>query len=142
MKHVKEYSVAAIVSGVIGICVALPFIQLFETGVHEYILKSFISGFIIGVLSKTVLAFFYRNVRDNTFQAFFAVIITISAVTYLATYVMGLRNILFSALIVLIADIAGVITTYISYNYAKRINDKLFRAQLSLKETLARRRES
>jgi len=92
MKLLREYIFIVLLSGVLGIAVALPFLPLFDAGAAEYIAKSCLCGAVIGAATKTTFIFFFRNVLRRTALSFLTVIGTISVFTYAASYIMGLRS--------------------------------------------------
>jgi hypothetical protein len=139
MKTIKEYAVIAMISGILGIFVAIPFAGLFEDDIKVYLTRSFTVGFVIGFLTKAICLFFFKNIRNNQFKSIAAVLATISAVTFSAAYVMGLRHIPYAILITLISDTVGVISFYTIFSYARKINEKLLLAQSKIREDLIRK---
>ena len=80
MKLLKEYLFLSLLSGILGIAVALPFLPLFDIGTAEYIAKSCLCGAVIGAVIKSAFIFFYRNVLKRAVLSFLIVIGTISVV--------------------------------------------------------------
>lgn len=138
MKIVKEYLFVAFISGLIGMLVALPFTWLFDFGIPGYLVRSYLVGFCIGLLTKLVLSYSLRNVRKNTFLSFAVLLATIFVCTASAAFVMGLRNLLFAVLMALIADMAGMAANWLIYRYAKKMNYKLSEVQIRIKNSQSR----
>jgi|GEM_PF-2433793 len=132
LKEVTDLIITSLISFIIGGFVALPFILMnkyFESftflDVFLFLLKSMITGASIGFISRITFMFFYRNIRKNPFWAFFSIIFTIAAGTFLGAYIIGERKILFIILMIAIAEIIGLLLAYFIYKYSEKLNTHL-----------------
>ncbi len=134
MKNWKEAVVTIFISGIIGAMVGLPIIIIETKSVFNYyLLFSAIAGMVIGILSRWLFMFFYRNLKENAFFAFTAIIIINGLCTFLITYLFGVRNILYYIFLIGIAQLLGNSFAFMMYRYNIKLNEKLKETQEKFK---------
>lgn len=133
MKCGAKYEVSIVlimfISGIIGVCVALPFVLYYHEKILSNLIWSFLSGMAIGFTATYVFSIFIRNARKNPTGSFVLVGLTIGIGTVLAALLLSLEDMRQLGMMVLLAETVGLIMTYGTYRYATRLNDRLLRTQ-------------
>jgi len=125
----KEFIIIALVSGIIGDLVALPFILKTPENLTMDLLGSFGVGLSIGVIAMITSYFIFRNIRTNTFQAFTSLAVIIGFGTYLGAYFMGERNLPDIFIMIFSAELVGNSFACLIYRRAVKLNEHLKKVQ-------------
>lgn len=123
--NLKEFIIIAIISGVIGDLVALPFILKTPDNLILDLLGSYGIGLSIGVISMITSFFIFKNIRTNTFQVFASIIVIIGFGTYLGANFMGEQNPIDLFIMIFLAELVGNSLAFLLYRRTVKLNEQL-----------------
>lgn len=129
MRRIRELVGILLVSSFIGMCVGLPFIFLEGSDLLRGLVISSSTGIIIGISATLAFIFVFRNVNKKTLISFLLVFIIIGLGTFLGPFLTGLRNILYIVIMVILAEIFGMIATIIIFRKTRILNKSLVGTQ-------------
>ena len=122
---IKEFVIIALISGLIGVLVAMPIILNSSENLFLDLLGSFAVGMSIGIVSLTALYFVFRNIGKYTFWTFCLLTLMIGSGTFLGAYLMGERSVLNFLIMILPAELIGNSMAAVIYKRATKINERL-----------------
>ena len=121
----KEFVIIALISGLIGVLVAMPIILNNSESLFLDLLGSFAVGMSIGIVSLTALYFVFRNIGKYTFWTFCLLTLMIGSGTFLGAYLMGERSVFNFLIMILPAELIGNSMAAVIYKRALKINERL-----------------
>ena len=121
----KEFVIIALISGLIGVLVAMPIILNNSESLFLDLLGSFAVGMSIGIVSLTALYFVFRNIGKYTFWTFCLLTLMIGSGTFLGAYLMGERSVFNFLIMILPAELIGNSMAAVIYKRATKINERL-----------------
>ena len=133
MKKWQEILVVGLISFVLGSIVASPIIAVEKGEWLSNLLKSGAVGLVIGVIARFAFMYFYKNIKNKTVLAFFAVQLVIGLGTFMGAYILGVRNFLYFLIMIIPAEFIGLISTISMYFYNTRLNKGLQDTQKKFK---------
>ncbi|MBT3225438.1 MAG: hypothetical protein HOB38_15775 [Deltaproteobacteria bacterium] len=122
---IKEFVIIALISGLIGVLVAMPIILNNSESLFLDLLGSFAVGMSIGIVSLTALYFVFRNIGKYTFWTFCLLTLMIGSGTFLGAYLMGERSVFNFLIMILPAELIGNSMAAVIYKRALKINERL-----------------
>ena len=122
---IKEFVIIALISGLIGVLVAMPIILNNSESLFLDLLGSFAVGMSIGIVSLTALYFVFRNIGKYTFWTFCLLTLMIGSGTFLGAYLMGERSVFNFLIMILPAELIGNSMAAVIYKRATKINERL-----------------
>jgi len=123
--QLKEFIGIVLLSGLIGDLVALPFILFGRERILFLLAASCGVGMSIAVICMFVFSFFYRNIRKNTFRAFFFISFTIALGTFSGAFLLGERSLLNILIMILLAECVGILLATFVYKKSYSLNKQL-----------------
>jgi uncharacterized membrane protein len=130
LDNLFAYTLTALISGIVGGLVAIPIILLNnDTVIFLVLFKSIAVGAVIGIIARTVFNFILKNIRLYTLWSFFSLFIIIGIGTFSGAYILGERNSLYIAIMIIFAEIIGLAIAFYLYRYAHILNKSLEKVQ-------------
>lgn len=118
-----------LISGVIALCVALPFALYYSKEVLPDLLWSFVMGIVIGGASTYGFSLFMRHARRNPVGSFILVSVTIGIGTTIASVVLSVEKVWHLVAMIALAETIGLMATWGIYRYTQRLNNQLLKTQ-------------
>ena len=122
---IKEFVIIALISGLIGVLVAMPIILNNSESLFLDLLGSFAVGMSIGIVSLIALYLVFRNIGKYTFWTFCLLTLMIGSGTFLGAYLMGERSVFNFLIMILPAELIGNSMAAVIYKRALKINERL-----------------
>ncbi len=141
MKNIKEIFVQVFLNALIGIMVGSTYLFILLGKyigykiVGEVLIYSIFVGIIIGFVAEFIFKLIAYNIIKNIKTAFLLESFIVAFMTLTASYVIGVREIVYLCGMVLIALILSGVVTYFQYMRLRESNIKLKELQKRIKET-------
>ena len=133
-EELKEYIFIAIISGILSILIALPFVILYAVDFLKVLPWAFITGILVGTVSRTIFVFVLRNIHSHPFWAFLSIFFIMGIGTFLSSYFFGLSNPFHLFLMVSLSEVMGLTVAYLVYRYSLNLNQKLMETQKKIQQ--------
>jgi hypothetical protein len=130
----KEYIFIAIISGILGILIALPFVILYTANLFGELTRACLTGVINGTVCRAVFVFVLRNIHSHPFWAFLSICFIMGMGTFFSSYFFGLTNPLHLFLLLSLAEAVGLALAYTIYRYSINLNRKLMETQQKIQQ--------
>jgi hypothetical protein len=140
-EDLKEYIFIAIISGILSILVALPFVILYEADFFKVLTRACITGMLNGTISRFVFVFVLRNIHTHPFWAFLSIFFIMGIGTFSSSYFFGLSNPLHLFLLLSLAETVGLTVAYLFYRYSLNLNQKLMETQKKIQQETSSERK-
>ena len=106
-----------IISGFIGAVFALHLAYVYQVPILINLLKGLSAGMLIGAITHIIFVYIQLNLRKRIWFSFLFTFIVIGIGTFIGAYLSGLRDLIPFIIIIITAEVIGLLITFILYRY-------------------------
>jgi len=127
----------ALLSGILGVFISIPLIYIYRWVVPLTLVRSFVSGCIMGALCYSVFVFtMSRNIPCRTLISFLATFAIIALFSFSFTVLVGRADAQTAFVVAAFSSLLGLITSGLIYRYVLALKKKLHHTQEKLKRSM------
>lgn len=125
MQKRLEILLVGVFSFIFGSVVASPIIAFEKAAWLGNLIKSGLVGLVIGLTARFAFMYFYKNIKTKIFTSFLTVQLIIGLGTFSGAYLLGVRNPLYYLMMIIPAELIGLISTISMRFYNTKLNKGL-----------------
>lgn len=120
-------------SFIVGSLVPLPYVMTqIDQNRMIHLLWSGLVGVGIGLACRILFTFIFKSLMSRPCWAFLGVFLVIGTTTFPASLLLGIQEMRFLILILILSEAAGMVLCLLLYRYGQRLNRKLRETQEKL----------